>query len=421
MVDYFNFTKEDPDLLGGVSIRDPLGLQVLWSAMGRKIIPHLTEQTTRVEGFQILITIFYLYEKFKERIERDFNEYRPQLKGKSAKQTFSLENFFFFAEQAFAYVYFNQVGEWNLPGQRQVAAFAKEPMLSERRPILRAQLSNGIWGLYRGAAIRANLLNETGQYLSNDAAKVLVLNEEYDRRSWGGLYYYIRTAMLESECAISTHGHGTLVQMMVDIIDSTPERRLLREHLLNPPNGEIVRPFAEMASPFLREKNDLRALFRKGRREFPAQAIHFENILKCEDYISSLESVFEFLLHFNGKKLETAAGDLSMDLNRFEDARKKFIEIDTWPNGLARQRSVFLAQSIETNSARGLIESLVRAHSGIADSRGAVKWIVIGDDGRIACETAPLTAEPDLRVTPGRGWRYDYYVNPLVSIYRGLR
>jgi len=421
MVDYFNFTKEDPELLGGVSVRDPLGLQVIWSALGRRIIPHLTEQTTRVEGFQVLATIFHLYEKFKDRIDRDFEEYRPLLKGRSAKQTFGLQNFFFFAEQAFAYIYFRQEGKWNLPGQRQVVAFAPEPMLSEKRPILRAQLSNGIWGLYRGAAIRASLLNETGQYLSGESVQAMVLNEEYTRRSWGDLFEYIRTAMLEGECAISTNGHATLVQMMVDIINKIPDRKLLREKLLNPPDGDIVRPLAEFSSDFLRENNDLRALFSRGKKEFPAQASHFDNVEKCEDFIGSIESVFECLLHFNGQKVSAAARHLELDLARFERVREAFNGIDSWLPGLPSQRSAYLGRTIDTSSMIALIESVVRAHTEIADFRGAAKWIMIGDDGRLVCETEPFTSQPELRITPGKGWRYDYYISPLVSIYRGLK
>ena len=79
MIDYFNFTKEDNELLGSVTLRDPLGLQVLWSTMGRKLIPHLTEQTTRVEGFQLLVTIFYLHERFKAYVDGKYDSLRSTI------------------------------------------------------------------------------------------------------------------------------------------------------------------------------------------------------------------------------------------------------------------------------------------------------------------------------------------------------
>ncbi len=56
------------DVLTGIARRsDPLGLLAVWSTRARKLVPHLTEQTTDVRGFQILVEAFRLWTIFVDR------------------------------------------------------------------------------------------------------------------------------------------------------------------------------------------------------------------------------------------------------------------------------------------------------------------------------------------------------------------
>ena len=55
-------TAKDYELLGASSRVDAMGVLAIWSVRGRALVPHLTEQTTNVRGFQILVEAFRLWE-----------------------------------------------------------------------------------------------------------------------------------------------------------------------------------------------------------------------------------------------------------------------------------------------------------------------------------------------------------------------
>ena len=55
----------DRDLLGVANRTDAMGILAVWTARARDIVPHLTEQTTDIRGFQILLEGIRLWEMFE--------------------------------------------------------------------------------------------------------------------------------------------------------------------------------------------------------------------------------------------------------------------------------------------------------------------------------------------------------------------
>ena len=80
-------SSKDDDLVGVARRSDPLGLLAVWSARAREAVPHLTEQTTEVRGFQILVEAFRLWTIFVNKAPQP-----PE----------RLMEFFMLVEQAFA-------------------------------------------------------------------------------------------------------------------------------------------------------------------------------------------------------------------------------------------------------------------------------------------------------------------------------
>lgn len=56
----FFITDPDKDLIRATASRDPLGIIPVRSVRGRDLVPHLTEQTDRAAGFQLLLSIYGL-------------------------------------------------------------------------------------------------------------------------------------------------------------------------------------------------------------------------------------------------------------------------------------------------------------------------------------------------------------------------
>ena len=128
-------SSKDDDLVGVARRSDPLGLLAVWSARAREAVPHLTEQTTEVRGFQILVEAFRLWSIFVNR--------EPQPPER-------LTQFFMLVEQAFARTVGCRDGDWPLPGARRVRSRLGEvPRISVADGgwhLLGGQLVNGIWG-----------------------------------------------------------------------------------------------------------------------------------------------------------------------------------------------------------------------------------------------------------------------------------
>ena len=55
----------DKELLGVANRTDAMGILAVWTARARDIVPHLTEQTTDIRGFQILLEGIRLWEMFE--------------------------------------------------------------------------------------------------------------------------------------------------------------------------------------------------------------------------------------------------------------------------------------------------------------------------------------------------------------------
>ena len=105
----FMISAIDDELLGASSKSDGLGVQDIWATRGRDLVPHLTSSTHYIQGFQILVEIYRLWEIFLQT--KNHQVYSDRF-GK----------FFILIEQAFARIVPSYDEEWTLPGARSVRA-----------------------------------------------------------------------------------------------------------------------------------------------------------------------------------------------------------------------------------------------------------------------------------------------------------
>ena len=132
-------TAKDDELLGRSSRSDAMGVLAVWSVRGRSLVPHLTEQTTNIRGFQILVEAFRLWESYEPA--------HPEHAGR-------LDDFFLLIEQAVARTVGRQEKDWDLPGARRVGArSSEEPRISLQDldwHLLDGQKANGPMGSISG-------------------------------------------------------------------------------------------------------------------------------------------------------------------------------------------------------------------------------------------------------------------------------
>lgn len=151
---YF-LTELDPnvDVKGS---RDPLGFQPIWTALGRRLVAHLTTVTTSLRGFSVLL----LGLEFAERV----------LEAKSgsdhdAREKERLACFLRF-EQLAAYSRYVTHETTDIRGFRRVKRRLQEGGSivtigeADRHQILSEQRTYGLWGLFMTAARGSGLVDE---------------------------------------------------------------------------------------------------------------------------------------------------------------------------------------------------------------------------------------------------------------------
>ena len=423
----FHFTQSDDQLIKGTTSRDPLGFRLVWSAQGRHIVPNLTETTNRIQGFQLLVTALKLCELYEEYRLRRFDEHRDKLKNQNIAQKFSTENVFLLLEQAFAHAYYKVHYDWMLPGKRQVSAYQYDtPVISLERQILQSQLVNGIWGLYRGAAMRSGLIDESGYKIDNilDGELKSIGNIKVGTKRY--LFGLITESLIEGKESLPPNRNHRLHETLSGIIHRLPDKSVLYEYLMMKNISPLLEDLAIFANDELGQNTyDKRSFFKKCVRKFPDYSKHFENIIKCEDFIAPLENLFYWILCHPGKSPHEISKALPVKLELMESAKRRLQEIDTF-TGSAKERWDMYLRTLDTEHPERFVHSLIDIHTNISNSRGSSLWITLSDTQRIVLEQDPLNTEEildngKLSVEPGRGWQNNYYIDSLINIYRGVK
>jgi len=403
----FTFTDKDEDLTGSGSLTDPMGTQSVWQWYGRRLIAHLTEQTTVLEGFNMLCIIFKLYEEYCE--ENNTQELIP------------LTEFYLLLEQMFALAVYNHNGQWLLPGIRglkyQINNRSKRNTIELPTRILGNQLSAGTWGLYRGAAIRARLLDADGVRLSEDTAQNINHGLCNNKRNIFKAIQTIRNNKKWSFNFVSNLGME------------------LKKSFLSKNNYATLFNFLIKNDPFLinahyhkllDKQDDYRTIFKRlsSLKQFAQWKDVFESIIACEDVTGTLDALFSVIYSGKDKTIkqtEKILKEAGFDLLKFKSAVKKLSAFPvTCTDGEARKRfqkyqKAFL--SIKTLSE--FITVYLEVHDFVIVSRGGNPWLYVEGD-RIKANVEYVQKDC-LTASPGKGWYHDYYLRPFRSIRRAFR
>ena len=393
------------DVLVGVTRRsDPLGVLAVWSARAREAVPHLTEQTTEVRGFQILVEAFRLWTIFVNR-----TPYPPE----------RLMEFFMLVEQAFARTIGCRDGDWPLPGARRVRARLSEmPCISVTDGgwhLLEGQLVNGIWGLYRGAARRAGLLDTNMAWLSDDTFSAASATSYLRDTALERFLRLIGRAMDGKSVELPIDGRNALPSALRRTFDEVPLRSHLREKLID--GHDLNRALANKLVPLKQLHH--RGFFELAAQELVEHRLVLNRVIDCENLLAALEGIFYSLCSARGESIEALTKSLPVHLGEIQNARMAFTRSGMYTGETAEKREIRLHETVDTSSTASLARSVLSLHQAVSEERQRATW-VWEDQGTLRSDID--VAEPDeadLKV--GLAWRNDYYLRPLSSIAKQLK
>lgn len=395
MAEPLMISSRDDDLVGVARRSDPLGVRAVWSARARVMVPYLTEQTTDVRGFQVLIEAFRLWDILRA-------------KGSKNADARSLGEFFLLVEQAFARTIGWRDGDWPLPGARRVRGRLDDPPCISVDDggwhLLGGQMANGIWGLYRGASQRAGLVDDNMLWLSDETQQAADAASCLDGIALERLVELVELALGGETVKLPVHGNGSLYRALCTTFDEVPLKSHLRERLID--SHDLNRAIAERLV-VSRELNHRRFL-EKAALDLKEHGPELNSVIECENLLAVLEGIFHRLCGKRGQTVQAAADSLPVDLDQLEAALHAFAA-----SGATR------FDDLDTSSPTHLVNSVLSLHKDVCDRRGRAVW-VWEEQGRLQGDVdAGEPSADDCQV--GVAWRNDYYLNPLRSIARQLR
>lgn len=397
-IDAVMLSAKDDELLGVSNSIDGMGVLAVWTQRARDLIPHLTAQTRSARGFQILVEALRLWEDFVPGHSQHHDR---------------VADFFILIEQTFARIVAQRTGDWPLPGARRVRArMDDEPHISVKNTdwhLLGGQRANGLWGLYRGAAGRANLLDETLSRLQPDVLNYARQHPIVAASAQRRLFAIIDTALKDGTPAVPIDFRNPLPREIYDGFHGIPAAPLLRQHIVLA--DELTEGLATRLLGV--DELDHRTFLRQAAPDFPDHHQALENAIRCEDLVAVLESVFFWLCGSAGRDLDTAAAELPVDLHALSAVRDGFADSGHYTGVAAERHTLFLTE-LDTSSHLSLINSVLRIHERISKARGRALW-VWEEDGRLVGDVA-IGRPDDPQLTPGVAWRNDYFLSPLRSI-----
>ena len=309
------------DVLTGIARRsDPLGLLAVWSTRARKLVPHLTEQTTDVRGFQILVEAFRLWTIFVDRT--------PQPSKRQGE-------FCMLVEQAFARTIGKRDGDWPLPGARRVRSrLGDQPCISVEDAgwhLLGGQWANGIWGLYRGASRRSGLLKKNMAWLSDDTLEETNRTSFLCGRPLEQMLELVGQAMGGGTVGLPTHGNDALFAALCKTFDEVPLKEHLQAKLID--GHDLNRMLANRLRRA--EKLDHRAFLEQAASELEEHCLVLRSVIDCENLLAILEGIFYRLCHARGLSLREAAGSLPVHPGKIQKDPRRICKFrhPPWTDG----------------------------------------------------------------------------------------
>jgi hypothetical protein len=418
-------TKLDPNAQIKGS-RDPLGLQGIWTVLGRRIVTNLTTVSTSVSDFATTMLGY----AFVEQLENE----APAVE------------IFLRWEQWAAYSRIHCHPKSFVRGIERVRSRLEDDSkvtisAAQQHQILSNQKTYGLWGLYSMPSRECGLIEPRNPRLT-DEARAFVEREYWPRlQSTAGLRAKkLAEALSRKNYIINLGGeHKQLTLAIANLLATPPNRQLtsgerafFTDHLLyrNPLQKHAVETMpAEIAhgGTSLAPASVL-SWSRRAERKDEDISIRLKHVLVAESVLAPVSRLFSHLLGCDGRSIKNIVVDLEknwgqafsrLDLDTFEDLRGAIGEAaGKRQDSDIKWRDV--AHAMYQADYQTLIRLLCEVNSSVMDHRGGSRWISI-ENGKIKVHAyeapRPLPSAEEL----DKLWEHSYFLDSLATVAATLK
>lgn len=414
--------------------RDPLGVQQIWSRLGRTVVTNLTTVTTSVADFAVLVLGCHFAAALAETSGQN------------------LVDVFLKWEQIAAYARFG-AGDRGFRGVDTVRKLCEVEPLSVvplgaggDAQLLANQKSYGIWGLYSAAARSSGLVDPEARLTAVGERLAALLLARLTP-----LQIREIERLLVSATTLDRSGQAGLLSAIADVFLrlTADQRALLRHHLAyggdepsadDPGRFERQRLFADQLQVFADEDWKLKAATLVSIAARVANTMQaagrdvataLQRICTAESVLGPAAELFEFALGADGCRIDDVAARIterwgaalraSINLDAVAALRTEFF---TGPTDRAESEPRWQAIAIALHEARyrDALLALIAHNVTVMNARGGAAWILLKEDMTLDVRFrdvsgAELTAGADLPDL----WRNAYFIEALRAIVRALK
>lgn len=411
--------------------RDPLGIQSVWTRLGRHVVGNLTTVSTSVRDFTTLLIGYHFAAELAD-------ELGP---GRELETFLKWEQLAGYARAGIkdgtAFRGIERVRR-NLDTEKRITVSA-----DRAHQILGNQKIYGLWGLYTVPARASGLLDGDPPRLTPPASH-LVEHLYLPLLSDGGGHNarHIRDILRAKSSQLEVNGkHEKLFQAIRRVFSPNlraAERELFREHLLHGgPTDEThgrQRQLAELLTerlalvelPWPRLLEDVSKAARSRGEGWHKLAFHLDRIAACESVLALASLVFAHLLGLDGKSVSEVATQLraawgeqltAVKAEAFADLHAELAAIDRE----SADRWVSVARALASGEYEQLVELLVNQNGAVMASRGtSAAWVEVQQSTlqvRVRDEQGSLPKREEL----SHLWRFPYFLDSLRSVAAAVK
>lgn len=397
--------------------RDPLGLQGIWTRLGRHVVGNLTTVSNSARDFRTTLLGYY----FAEIVA-----------GEDGPGT-ELATFLKW-EQLAAY------GRWTnndraFRGTEKVGAVFSEgvPVVisaDRNHHILGNQKTYGLWGLYTVAARTSGMLVDEPARVSA-TAREFVESEYVPKLPVKWILGLLRAAKTRVDLEGRDSGVFRQVARCVSGEFTKTEREFYCEHLVYGGPEEATKGRQKQLASMLLELDDdqfawspklVGALVKTATKrgaDWEPLARYLERIRVCESVIAPMSMLFSFLLGLDGcpgktatDRLKSLWGDgLALDADAFVDLRGEIGGGDADTG----ERWVRIAQAAASGSYAELVDLALQQNAAVMKIRGGAPWCTV-ENGRFVVKFRDEEGDPpNAREVKGL-WRFPYFMDSLRTV-----
>jgi hypothetical protein len=400
------FTDSDPALSRSSGGRDPLGLLPVWSAFGRRLVPHIASPVWQINGIKAVVLIQWLANE---------DAFQSLFATNDAPRNFFrlmeglIEYWLYHNEQRFCF------------GRTALGVNKQDFHVTIKTG---KTVANGLYQYYRGTCRRAGLVDDDWTVAPSVVEE---LKRCWPKTASSELVKVLAGPLATASVPLVPEAHlkGTHVAKALEKVFAPGTLRTLLQSCLFGKSSQraLLDDFRAIRSAAGEDVPGFDELFGKLRSDELGQDLDY--VQRCESFILVMQDVFDLLRGSPGKKLEGIARDLNEDFAVMRDRAAAFLPLGAVLLTSRMKQMQTLAALLAGDQpdippARliAFVRELVDYHKRCMTERARDPLVLIEGDVivlPVAGDRDPKSAKK--RLSTGTPWMNDYYLNAASSLH----